>query len=65
MWPGKRTRNASEQGMWDLLVVPGEGGSAEHCTVQLACLLLLPSSALPRTVLAQTSAANRLCMSAI
>lgn len=33
MRPGKRTQNMSERWMQDLLVVPGEGGSAESCTV--------------------------------
>jgi len=61
MWLGKRTQNMSERGMHDLLVVPGKGGSAENCTALMACLLWLPSLAVPRAVSAQTRAANRLC----
>lgn len=38
---------------------------AESCTALLAPLLWLPSSAEPQTVLAQTRAANRLCMGVI
>lgn len=62
MWPKKRTQNMSEQWIQDLLVVPDEGGNAGSCMVLMSCFLWLPSSTVPRTVPAQTRAANRLCM---
>lgn len=62
MWPRKRTQNISEQWIRDLLVVPGEGGSAGSCMVLMPFFPLAAFLDYATDSPSSDRAAKRLCM---